>query len=140
MAYVDTSVLVALFANEPAADRVRPWLQKQPAGSLAISLWTVTEFSSALALKTRTKQLDIAQSAAAQSAFNRLATQSMRILPINAFHFTTAARFVERQNLTLRAAHSLHLAVAFETGETLVTLDTKLAEACRVLGAMVEIP
>ena len=140
MAYIDTSVLIALLTNEPAADRVRPWLRSQPDGSLAISLWTVTEFSSALALKIRTRQLGIDQSAAAQSAFNRLTTQSMRILPINAIHFTTAARFIERQNVALRAADGLHLAVAFEAGETLVTLDTRLAEACRVLGARVEMP
>jgi predicted nucleic acid-binding protein len=140
MAYLDTSVLIALFTNEPAADRVRPWLRKQPAGSLAISLWTITEFSYVLALKVRTQQIDLTQSAAAQSAFNRLTTKSMRILPVNDLHFITAARFIERQNVSLRAADGLHLAVAFQAGETVITLDAGLAEACRIIGALVEIP
>lgn len=140
MAYLDTSVLIALFTNEPAVDRVRTWMRAQPVGSLAISLWTITEFSSALALKVRTGQIDLAQSASAQSSFNRLTTKSVRILPINDLHFTTAARFIERQNVSLRASDGLHLAVAFQAGETMITLDTKLAEACRIIGALVEVP
>ena len=140
MAYIDTSVLIALFTNEPAADRIRPWIRQQPAGSLAISLWTITEFSSALAMKVRTRQIDLALRAAAQSSFNRLTTKSVRILPISDLHFTTAARFIERQNVSLRASDGLHLAVAFQAGETVITLDAKLAEACRIIGASVEIP
>jgi uncharacterized protein len=37
MAYLDTSVVVALLTNEPAAGRVADWLKTKPAGTMHIS-------------------------------------------------------------------------------------------------------
>jgi len=57
MVYTDTSVLLALFLNEPKTPDAWHWVNQQPAGSIAASDWTLTEFSSALAVKLRMKAL-----------------------------------------------------------------------------------
>jgi predicted nucleic acid-binding protein len=61
MVYLDTSVIVAALLNEAATSRIQDWLAAQEAGSTAISDWVVTEFSSALAVKLRTGQIEAAR-------------------------------------------------------------------------------
>lgn len=134
MVYLDTSVIVALLANEPSAPRVSNWLRQQDAGSLFISGWTMTEFSSALSLKLRTRQIDADQRQTISAAFNRLAHNSFDILPITASHYLTAARFCDRSELNLRAGDALHVAVAQQAGLTLATLDETLSRACNTIG------
>jgi predicted nucleic acid-binding protein len=58
MAYADTSVLLALFLNEPKTPDAWRWVNQQPAGSILASDWTLTECSSALAVKLRMKAID----------------------------------------------------------------------------------
>jgi hypothetical protein len=50
--------------------------------------------------------------------------------------FRTAAAFADQYRPGLRAGDALHLAVAFENGATLRTLDRRLAEAGPALGVM----
>lgn len=140
MTYVDTSVFVRALTQEPGWEAILQWFSVQPGGSLVISPWTITEFSSALALKIRTVQLQPLQAAEVQASFNRMITRSLRLLPVNATHFSTAARFVEYYTLGLRSGDALHLAIAFDAGEPLATLDARLAKACQALGVVVEIP
>ncbi|MET3612047.1 putative nucleic acid-binding protein [Rhizobium aquaticum] len=140
MTYVDTSVFIRALTQEAGWEAILQWLHVQPGGSLVISPWTLTEFSSGLALKIRTAQLQASQAAEVQATFNRLTTRSLRLLPIGATHFSTAARFVEHYTLGLRSGDALHLAIAFHAGEPLATLDTRLAKACQALGVVVEIP
>jgi Predicted nucleic acid-binding protein, contains PIN domain len=139
MVYVDTSIIVALLTNEDSAPQVLRWLKQQPSGSLHVSGWTVTEFSSALALKIRTKQIDPEQRQTALAAFNRLRSRSLHTLPLSASHYLAAARFCDREELGLRAGDSLHVAVAMQAGLPLATLDVKLAEACEAIGLSSEL-
>lgn len=71
--YLDTSVLVSALTHEAASERTRAWLGRQAAGDLIISDWVVTEVSSALAIKLRTKAIDENQRADALAGFRRLA-------------------------------------------------------------------
>lgn len=139
MHYLDTSVLVATLFNEAASPRVRAWLGAQAAASLAISDWTLTEMSSALALRVRTAQITVAQRAAALARFNRLVAENLIVLPVTGGQFRTAARFVDQQRLGLRAGDALHLAVAAEHGALVQTLDRRLADAGPALGVPVEL-
>lgn len=110
--------------------------ETQEAGALAISDWTITEFSSALSIKVRTGHLEPAHRNNALATFNRLIAESFEILPVSGTHFRTAARFCERFELGLRAGDALHLVLALEHGATIVTLDKRFAAAGNAIGAM----
>ena len=140
MVYLDTSVLVALLTNEPAASRVTDWLKTKPAGTLHLSGWTITEFSSALSLKVRTGQITLLQRETSLTAFNRLVSRSLITLPVGNADYAAAARLCDRFDLGLRAADSLHLVVALNAGLPMATLDGILAKACTAVGLPVEVP
>jgi predicted nucleic acid-binding protein len=55
--YLDTSLLVPLLIREPGTPRVQAFLSAGAAKALLISPWTITEFSSALALKERVRSI-----------------------------------------------------------------------------------
>lgn len=133
MLYLDTSVIVAALSAEAATPRIQDWLAEQGT-PLYVSDWTVTELSSAMALKVRTGQFDLEQRATALAISSRWITESFTVLPITSGHFRTAARFVDQHVLGLRAGDALHLAVASDHGATVHTLDRRLAEAGPVLG------
>lgn len=130
MVYIDTSVLVALLTREPAETRISPWLRLQGTGSLHISGWTITEFSSALSLKLRTGQISLSGKANILTAFNRLVSRSLVTLPVTASDYQNAARLCDRTELGLRAGDSLHIAIAVNAGLPIATLDKTMETAC----------
>ena len=134
MLYVDTSVLVSALTNETDTSLCQTWLAEQDASALAISDWTVTEFSSALSIKLRTGALSAPHRAAALSAFTRLSHESFQVLTVAHADFFAAARLADQSQLNLRAGDALHLSVCAAHGATLCTLDRRLGEAAPRVG------
>jgi len=132
--YLDTSVVVAALTNEVRTEFVQAWLGNQAAGELAISDWVLAEFSAALSIKLRTRQISATERAAALAGFARLCADSFEILSISSRHFRRAAAFADQYVLGLRAGDALHLAICADDGSTLTTLDRQLSDAGLFLG------
>jgi uncharacterized protein len=137
--YLDTSVLVSALTKETRTADVQAWMARQNPGDLAISPWVVTEFSAALSMKVRSGQLGLEHRAITLSAFSRITAESLHMIAVSHRHYRAAAQFADQAPLGLRAGDALHLAIAFEAGLSIATLDRKLAEAGNALGVPTEL-
>ncbi len=137
-AYVDTSVLVASLTDELHTAATQRWLAQHSAGGLMISDWTITEVSSAFALKLRTKAISPKVRTEALAIFSSMVARSLQVLPVVSQDFRAAARLADHHKIGLRSGDALHLAIAFNHGATLYTLDQGMAPA-KQLGIAVEV-
>lgn len=125
--YVDTSVLVALCVNEPRSKDVSRWYAKCK-DKLVASVWSVTEFASALGIKQRTGQITTDEAQVAWQNFQRLCTNDLMLLSpdTNLYH---KASFLTLDAATgLRAGDALHLTSALQANvKRMATLDDVFA-------------
>jgi len=127
MVYVDTSVLVPLFLNEPHSVAAAKWYSREKS-ELVAAAWCIPEFASALGIKLRTGAIDVQQARGAWTRFERMVAADLRLLPVEAVHFHRAAELVLDAASALRAGDALHLACAEAAGaKYMATLDDVLA-------------
>lgn len=135
MFYLDTSFLAPLFLPEETSRDVVVYVRGLPACELAVSNWTMVEFSSLLARKVRTNELNAEEAAQADANFETAVGESFVVLFPGPEDFAVARRYVQRLETGLRAPDALHLAIAANREvRTILSLDEKLIMAGRSLG------
>lgn len=132
--YLDTSVLVAFFVEENHSDRAVSFFRGKQSTDLALSDWTTTELSAALAAKVRSGSLDRDLLRSMLGNYDDLKAGGPAYLRIGPSTFRRAAELAADVPSGLRSGDALHLAVALEHRATLVTLDKRLAHAAEQLG------
>jgi hypothetical protein len=139
MLYLDTAVVLTLFVDEPTSRSVEDWLaaRRQP---LAFSDWGLTECASALALKLRRGEMDVALAKRCFAAIATFVHESCEFIACATHHQGEAQRLLSRFDLPLRAGDALHLAISQHAEATLVTYDKLLAASAKSIGAKVRDP
>lgn len=132
MSYIDTSVLVAYYYEEPTTPQVIRRLAKvQPP---TISPLVELEVYSALAIKQRLRELSAEAAAAiADKLTLHLREGRYQVVPIDDGVYAIARQWMLRFDTGLRAPDALHLAAAYTHELLLLTSDVLLAEAAKRL-------
>jgi predicted nucleic acid-binding protein len=131
-AYVDTSILVAALTGEPGTAAAQGWLAAQGKRTLAVSDWCLAEFSAALSLKLRRRELNVSLRNESLAKFSALIEESLLVLPVEPLDFRAAAHLADQHATGLRAGDVLHLAVASRHGMTVHTLDKGMVRAVEI--------
>ncbi len=134
--YLDTSVLAALFTDDPFSERADTLLSEKQSGFL-ISDFGGAEFSSVVARRVRTNELSITQAREVLSDFDARISRVSKRVEINSSDVRAADTMLRRLDLPLRAPDALHIAVVQRLGAELATFDEKMAACARTLGAPV---
>ena len=130
--YVDANVLVALFVIDTHNERA----EKAVAAlrdNLVVSSLSAAEFSSVIARRVRTRDLQAAEARTAFTNFDTWCARYTRRTEIEGSDFATAMGLIRRLDLPLRTPDALHIAVAQRTGCALLTLDAALAKIAALL-------
>ena len=138
--YLDTSLLVAALCSESKADAAYRWLGAQPVGSLAISVWSQSEFASALAIKVRTGQIGLPTVAVIKPVWDEMQRDMLTTLVLENADFTRAANMIATSTVPLRSGDALHLAVVERTGLALASFDLRMLAAAEAFGMLAVSP
>ena len=133
MFYLDSSVLVCLFSNEARTREIQISRAALEGERVWLSDWNLTEFSSAMSFKRRTAQISAEQRLNAEALLDVYLRLYPGILAVRSEHFRYAASIAGREDINIRAADALHLAIAKESNATLCTLDAKMHQAAAIL-------
>jgi len=134
MIYIDTSALVPAFIREPKSEAVLAWIETAGEG-LVVSEWSITEFSSAAAIKTRTGEIAAATAKQARARFLAFAQNHCSIAVPQRKEFRRSAELAGDMNLKLRAGDALHLAIAeASNAQGILCLDETMNAGAKKLG------
>jgi hypothetical protein len=132
--YLDTSVVVPLFVHEPGSASILGWLESS-SDALASSDWMLTEFSSALAIKVRSRAITLKVARDASREFERFCQENLPLAAVTREAFREAALIATQPDPGIRAADALHLAMAREMGaRAIATADVALARCAESVG------
>ena len=134
MIYIDTSALVPAFIREPKSEAVLAWIEASDEG-LVVSEWSITEFSSAAAIKVRTGDIAAAMAKQARARFLAFAQDHCSIAVPQRAEFRRAAELAGDANLKLRAGDALHLAIAEASNvQGILCLDETMCAGAKKMG------
>ena len=127
---------MAYYCPEPLSFRAERLLaaQREP----TISGLTEVEFASALARKTRLREISRTDVDRVLARFDAHIQENLyRRVATERRHFDLAFRWLAERRAPLRALDALHLAAAAANELDIVTADAPMARAARVLGIRV---
>lgn len=134
--YLDASVLVALFANDPFTQRADDFLRcEKPATT--VSDFAKAEFASAIARRVRTGELTAEDAHDAFGALDVWAARAARVIAASPADIAAASTYLRRLDLPLRTPDAINIAIAERAGCTLLTFDRKMADNAMTLGVPV---
>jgi uncharacterized protein len=111
--YVDTSVLVSAFSNEPRQRVALALLQSQRWDQILISDWTLAEFRCAFHAKVLRGETPSASAQAIDDSIHHiLTTGALTKREVSSEDFRSIEDSVPRIHCMVRGADALHLAVA----------------------------
>jgi hypothetical protein len=135
--YLDTSVVASLFTTDVNSPRASAWLTSAPR-DLALSEWTLTEFSSALAVMERASRMSANERLNAEAVFDGWLSRQRPPYPLAGGDAVVARGFIRAVARPLRAGDALHLALVHRLNVALGTFDIRMASAATDLGIAVE--
>jgi len=131
--YLDASVRVALFANDPFSVAARTLLRDQEPLVL-VSDFAAAEFSAVIARRTRTGELTQQEARTTLANFDRWISHAANRVETASADISEATTMLRRLDTTLRAPDAIHIAIAVRLAASLFTFDRKMALSARMLG------
>ncbi len=141
MIYLDTNLVVALCAAERDSDRVESALAAASGEAFCISEWTRVEFTSAVGIKYRNRELTEPLARRALADYYEAFEAGVTVITPSRDDYILAAFYLQDLRSGLRGGDALHIAVAVNAKTTrLLTLDRIFVKAARGLEVPVELP
>ena len=132
-AYLDASVLVALFTDDTFSEQADRLLRKR-LPNVDISDFVAAEFVSAIGRRVRMDEISREQAGAAFAAFDAWAAQETRRIETISADIAAADALLRRLDLNLRTPDAINIAIAQRLDADLMTFDAKMAANAGVLG------
>jgi predicted nucleic acid-binding protein len=117
--YIDTSLLLAAFSNEPSQPTALALLQSPQWTQVCVSDWVLAEFACALHAKVMRGETSTDVAHTIDQTIKRLLEEgALQRLPVLREDYNTVQRVVPAINCLVRGADALHLAVTARSGMT----------------------
>lgn len=130
-----------LIVPETTSSRARSWidgLDSQQTKELTVSVWTLSEFTSAIGIKVRNRDITRGDGEAALALLEDALLANITVVEVTPTDFRLAETMLREFSLGLRAGDALHLATASRcAARQFVSLDRTLCNAAEVLGLAV---
>jgi uncharacterized protein len=136
IAYLDASVLVALFTNDALTARADAYLRTHTPVVL-VSDFAAAEFASAVSRRVRMAELTSVEAQTVFTNFDAWTARAAQRIETSTADVKAAEAFLRRLDLTLRTPDALNIAIAERAAAILVTFDEKMAACARALGVAV---
>ena len=135
--YLDTNFVVSLFFDDAHSQRTHVWMASvwRP---LSASALLETEFHALVNRRERARAISKYVATDVRRQFSEDILARSERLALTASSGLRAAALARDPDLRLSAADALHLALCVDHGKTLVTFDTRLADAAKACGCVIE--
>lgn len=133
--YVDTSVLIAAHTHEPQTALAQNWLMTHQGSDLILSVWTLVECESALAIKFRRGEMDEVDHFDTTRELGEFTAKFSPFAIPKEQDFQKARELCRNALSGLRSGDALHLAIALRLDVILfVSFDRLLNKNAEKLG------